>query len=214
MMNDDIMHSEGPVFSVLDKIGQMILLSVVWFIGCLPIVTLATSTTALYYAVIKSIRKDYGVPLKEFWSSYRANLKRGIPITIVFLLLAALLGYNVWLLTASEQGSNFLLWGSIVLLALLCAIAVYICPVLSRFSMKATAACRLAFVMAIRFFPITVLIAGGTVLLVYLQIFVLPIPTVLLLPSAWCLCTTFLMERALRKFMPPKEENDNSWYYQ
>ena len=192
----------------------MILLSVVWILGCIPIVTAATSTTALYYAVVKSIRRDYGRAQQEFWRSYRSNLKRGIPITAVGLLTAALLLWNIRLLTQVPQASNLLLWGSVILLALLGAMAVYICPVLSRFQLKAGAACKLAFVMAIRFLPMTVLLAAGTVGLVYLQIYVLPMPTALLLPALWCWAASFLMEKALRKFMPPKEENDDSWYYQ
>lgn len=213
-MKEKLFHSEGPVFSFLDKVGQMILLNLVWILGCLPIVTVATSTTALYYAVMKNIRRDYGTAMGEFWHSYRANLKRGIPISVVGLVVAGILVWNIRIMTQSQQDNNLLLWGSVILLALLCAIAIYICPVLSRFNMKAGAACKLAFVMAIRFLPITVLLAAGTVALVYLQIFVLPIPTVLLLPSVWCWTTTFLMEKALRRFMPPKEEKDDSWYYQ
>ena len=213
-MRDDILHTEGPIFGFLDKVGQMILLSLVWILGCLPVVTIVTSTTALYYAVMKNIRREYGTAMREFWSSYRANLKRGIPITVLGLLVSGILVWNIHLMTQPGQGNNLLLWGSVILLALLCAMAVYICPVLSRFQMKAGAACKLAFVMAIRFLPITVLLAVGTVALVYLQIYVLPMPTVVLLPSLWCWATTFLMEKALRKFMPPKEENDDSWYYQ
>lgn len=213
-MKKDLFHMEGPIFSFLDKVGQMILLSAVWMIGCLPVMTLAPSTTALYYAVIKSIRHNQGDALQEFWRSYRANLRRGIPITIIALAVAGMLVWNIRLLTTQPQGSSFLLWGSVILLLLLMGMAVYICPILSRFSMKASAACRLAFVMALRFLPMTALLGAGTVALVYLQIFVLPIPTVLLLPTAWCFVSTFLMEKALRKYMPPKEENDESWYYQ
>ena len=214
MTIDDMLDSEGPVFSVLDKIGQMILLSVVWFLGCLPIVTAATSTTALYYAVIKSIRRDYGSAMQEFWSSYKANIRRGVPITVLGLLAGALLGWNISLLTAQEQPDQLLLWGSIILLALLAGIAVYICPVLSRFSMGAGQAVRLAFVMAVRFWYFTLVLIAGTVTLIYLQIYVLPIPTAVLLPSGWCYVCTFMAEKALRRFMPPKEENDDSWYYQ
>lgn len=214
MDTEQLLDSQGPIFSFLDKIGQMILLSVVWIIGCLPVVTVATSTTALYYAVIKSIRREYGSALQEFWQSYKANLKRGIPITLMLLLTAALLGWNVWLLSQEGQENNLLLWGSVILLAILAGIAVYICPVLSRFSMSGGKALRLAFVMAIRFFPYTLLLAGGTVGLILLQIYVLPIPTVVVLPAVWAFVTTYPMEKALRKFMPPKEENDDSWYYQ
>lgn len=213
-MDKGILDLEGPIFSALDKLGQMVVLSLVWFLGCLPVVTVATSTTALYYAVSKSIRRDCGAALKEFWSSYKANLKRGIPITVAAAGLALVLEWNIGLLTQEGQQNNFLLWGSVVLMALLVGICIYICPVLSRFSMGAWQACRLAFVMAIRFLPYTLLIAAAAALVGYLQFYVLPMPALVLLPSAMCLGATYPVEKALRKFMPEKEENDDSWYYQ
>ena len=213
-MDKGVLDLEGPVFSVLDKIGQMVALSAVWIIGCIPVVTIATSTTALYYAVSKSIRRDCGSALKEFWSSYKANLKRGIPVTVAAAALAVLLEWNIGLLTGGGQQNNFLLWGSIIASAVLAGSCVYICPVLSRFSMGVGKACRLAFVMAVRFLPYTVLILAAAVLVGYLQVFVLPMPTLILLPSVMCYFATFPVEKALLKFMPPKEENDDSWYYQ
>lgn len=213
-MSNDLMHTEGPVFGFLDKVGHLILLSLLWILCCLPVVTAASATTALYYAVIKSVRRGYGSAVQEFFTSFRSNLKRGVPITAVTLVIAVLLMWNIWLLSQEGMQNNLLLWGSILLLALLAVTAVYVCPVLSRFSMGAVSACKLAFVMAIRFLPHTLLLLFGAVGLVLLQIYVLPMPTVALLPGLWCYISTFPMEKALRKFMPPKQENDDSWYYQ
>lgn len=214
MSRDGVLGTDGPVFGFLDKVGTLIALSVVWFLGCLPVVTVAASTTALYYAVSKSVRREYGSAMQEFWHSYRANLKRGIPITVILAMLTGLLVYNIQLMTRAEGDSNLLLWGSILLLAALAGITVYICPVLSRFSMSAWNACRLAFVMAVRFWYFTLALALGTAALVLLQCFVLPIPTALLLPAVWCLAVTYPVEKVLLAYMPPKEDNDDSWYYQ
>lgn len=214
MSHDAMMSTEGPIFGFLDKVGRLIGLSVVWILGCLPVVTVATSTTALYYAVTKSVRREYGSAMQEFWHSYKANLKRGIPLTLILAVIAGLLSYNIWLITQNQTGENLLLWGSIFLLAALAGITVYICPVLSRFSVSAWNACRLAFVMAVRFWYFTLALALGTVALVLLQCFVLPIPTALLLPGVWCLAVTYPMEKVLLAYMPPKEDNDDSWYYQ
>lgn len=213
-MEKGMLDLEGPIFSVMDKVGQMVILSVLWIIGCLPMVTIGTSTTALYYAVSKSIRRDCGAATKEFWASYKANLKRGIPVTVVIALVFALLEWNIGLLSVQELESNFLLWGSVILLAVLAGTAVYICPVLSRFQMGAWKACRLAFVMAVKFLPYTVLILVSAVAVGYLQVFVLPVPALVLLPSGMCYAATFPVEKALLAFMPKREENDDSWYYQ
>lgn len=211
----DWFSPEGPVFSVLDKLGHMVLISILWFLGCLPIVTIATSTTALYYAVIKSIRRGRGDAVKEFWQSYRDNLKRGILITATALVLGVVLYLNTRLCAGAEGG----FWGIVqmvnyLLMIVLICIMVYVCPVMSRFDMKVRDVWKLSFVMAVRFLPYTVLIAVGTAVVIYLQFYVLPMPTLLILPSAWCFVTTFLVEKALRKFMPEKKPEDDAWYYE
>ncbi len=214
-MIDHLLDHEGPIFTFLDKVGRMILLSVLWFVGCLPIVTIGTSTTALYYAVIKNIRRDHGTAFQEFWRSYRSNLKRGVPATVILLLIGYLLAVNFAYLTADGMdGSNFLLWGSVIIAFLCIGIFVYLWPVLSRFSMGLMNAVKLSFVMAIRFIPITIALAAGTVLICYLQMFVLPIPFILILPALWIWIVTYPMEHVLRKFMPPKQDEDEAWYYQ
>lgn len=204
--------TDGPIFAWLDKLGQMILLSFLWLVGCVPIVTIATSTTALYYAVIKSVRRGRGDALKEFLHSYKANLRRGIPITIVVLILGAVLFANVHISLA--QGSGTLPTANLIGLAILLLLTVYICPILSRFTMRARDVWKLSFVMAIRFLPYTLLLAVGTVAVVTAQVFLLPMPTVLIIPSVWCMIITYPVEKALRAYMPEKKPEDDAWYYE
>ena len=203
---------EGPVFGFLDKAGQLILLSLLWILGCLPLVTVVPATTALYYAVMKSVRRERGRAAGEFFQSFRRNLKRGIPITLLLALPGALMCVNLQALGAGENGG--MAGANLLLLILLAMTAVYISPVLSRFDMGIGKALKLSFVMAIRFLPYTLLILASAVLLGYVQFFLLPMPTVLLLPSLVCLGVTFLMEKALRKFMPEKKPGDVAWYYE
>ncbi len=53
-----------------NSLADMIYLSCLWLIGCIPILTVGTSTTALYYAAMKSIRGD-GSVAKNFFKAYR-----------------------------------------------------------------------------------------------------------------------------------------------
>lgn len=209
-----LFSTEGPLIGFLDKVGQLILLSICWILGCLPVVTVGTSTTALYYAVMKSIRRDRGYSLGEFWRSYKANLGRGILATAPMLLIAAVLCLNVWILYNAEEQNSTLLVGCVLCLALMGCTWIYVCPVLSRFTMRVRDVWKLSFVMALRFIPFTLAIAAGFAVLAALQIWVLPVPTMLVLPGAWCYVTTFMMEKALRRYMPAKQENDDAWYYE
>lgn len=206
--------TETPLIGLLDKIGQLIILGVCWIIGSLPVVTLGTSTTALYYAVIKSIRRGQGYALGEFWKSYKANLRRGILATVIMLFAAGLLCLNLWTLQQAEQDNTAMMLANGLCLAVLCISWIYLCPVLSRFTMGVANAWKLAFVMAIRFLPQSILLAAGVAVLAALQIWILPVPTALLIPGLWCYVTTFVIEKVLRKYMPAKKENDDAWYYE
>lgn len=204
---------ESPLMGFLNKAGQLITLSCLWFLGCVPLVTIGTSTTALYYAVIKSVRREQGSAVKEFWRSYKANLPRGIAATVAAALLAAVLLLNLRILINSG-GSVVLRWAAALGLALTACVSIYICPVLSRFTMKTSSAWKLSFVMSLRFFHFTLAILAGAVIAGALQFYILPIPTLAVLPGICCYAATYPMEKALLAFMPPKEENDNAWYYE
>ncbi len=202
---------EGPFFSFIDKLGQLVLLSILWMLGCLPVVTIAASTAALYYAVMKSIRRGRGDAVKEFWHSYKANLRRSIPITLAGLLLGAVMGFNV---SISAQSGGALFWGNVLGLVLLAMVGCYLFPVMSRFDMKAGKVWKLSFVMALGFLPITLALVLGTGALVLLQIYVLPMPTAVLLPGIWCFAASFLTEKVLRRYMPEKTPENDDWYYE
>lgn len=211
-MIEKLLDVEGPVMRFFDKTGQLITLSFLWLLGCLPIVTVATSTTALYYASMKVVRRDRGTAAQEFWRSYKANLGRGIPVTVLMGAVMGLLLLNIQILQ-NQPNQTLLSACTVAGLAVLGGVSMYICPVLSRFTMKMTSALMLSFVMAVRFLHYTLLLLAGTALMIGLQIWVLPMPTVLILPGLWSWATTFLTEKALRRYMPEQEADCDEWYY-
>lgn len=211
---EETIITERPLIKILDRIGQLIVLGVCWILGSLPVITLGTSTTALYYAVMKSVRRERGYSLGEFWKSYRANLGRGILATVPMLLLAGLLCLNIWTLCLAAGKNGTLIVGNVLLLVLLALTWVYVCPILSRFTMRLRDVWKLAFVMALRFFPGAAAVLAGTAVLAALHIWVLPIAAVALTPGLWCFATTYLIEKALRRYMPEKPKDDNAWYYE
>lgn len=203
-----LLDTEGPVLGFADKTGQLIVLSALWLLGCIPVVTIGTSSAALYYAVIKSVRRGQGHAAAEFLKSYRANLGRGIGVTVLAGLLA------VGLVILLGRSGGILPEAALLGLILLGLTAVYLGPVLSRFRLPFGEIWKLAFVISIRFAHYSLLLLAGTITLILLQFWILPVPTILILPGAWCFLCTFAVEKAFQIYMPPKQENDNAWYYE
>lgn len=215
-----LFSTEGIVYRFLNKTGNIILATILWLIGCIPVVTIGTSTAAFYYTMVKSVRREVGYVHSEFWRGYKLNLKKGVAATVVLLLLVLLLRYEMLLVLENGVEVNRI-WYSLsgLLILLLVLVTLYLFPVMSRFEMKLGRLCMLAFVMSIRFWYITLALAAGLVLVVLAQIYVLPIPMILLTPGLWCYASSFLTEKAMKAYMPKpeqtagdEEEQIRNWY--
>lgn len=213
---------DGRFMEILNGIGELIMLSVVFLICCIPIVTIGPAITSLYYAVIKSVRRGRGTPLGEFFSSMKRTMGQGILITVEIIVVGAALylGYRQAVAMneaaaaglAAHDGKVFATI-YIILAILLAAMTVYMFPILSRFTMKTVNMWKLAFVMGIRFLPVTAAVIAGTAALIWIQIYVLPIPCIAFVPGCWCFAVTFMMEKVLLHYMPKPEEGEDAWYY-
>ena len=87
---------DGRFMGILNGFGELIMLSVVFLVCCIPIVTIGPAVTSLYYAVIKSVRRGRGTPLGEFFSSMKRTMGKGILITVEIIAVGAALyiGYR------------------------------------------------------------------------------------------------------------------------
>ncbi|MBD5531377.1 MAG: DUF624 domain-containing protein [Lachnospiraceae bacterium] len=210
-----ILGSEGELIYVMTKIGQVIILNLLWLVSCIPIITIGTATTSLYYAMMKNIRRNRSYPTTEYIASFKRTFLSGSILTAALAVWLFVL-YHLRLI-ALDQGTGtgaFLSRIYITVMVVTAGIAVYLFPVLSRFTMKLSSMVKLAFVMAVRYIGFTILILAGTGVLAWLIFRYLPMATILFLPGMWCYVCTFMIERALRKYMPKPDGNEDAWYYE
>ena len=199
----------------MTKAGQVIILNVVWLLTCIPVFTIGTATTSLYYAIIKNIRRNRGYPLAEYFTSFKRTFVKGSIFTVAAALWLLLL-YHLWTVALDMAGDTgtFLKRLYLTLMFLSVAVLFYLFPVLSRFTMDMVSMVKLSFVMSIRFIGYTILMLMGTAALTILWIYYLPMPVIFFLPGAWCYVCTFMIEKALKKYMPSSEGNEDAWYYE
>ena len=213
-----LLSNEGAIMQFFQKTGELIFATILFLLFCIPIITAGSSITSLYYAVIKSVRRERGYVTSEFMRSLRRTLGKGTILTIGMLLWFGSL--TVGLLRSKGHMVSIY----VVLFLISIFASVYVFPVLSRFEMKLVEIIKLSFVMSIRYFYFTILIVAGTALLIWLQFFYLPMPCILILPGAWCYAVTFMMERVLLQYMPTRQATGKNgsggeahmvdeWYY-
>ncbi len=210
---------DNGFFTALSKFCDVLFLSLIWVVFCIPIITIGPANTALYYATVKVIRRERGYLFREFFKSFKLNFKRGaiigVLLTIAFVILVVdLLAAGSTIKNSSTISS--ILFGVYVAMAFfVLSISVYIFPVLSRFDMTIKQLIKAAAFMSIRHLPFTLIMVVVTAASIFGVLYI-PI-LIVVVPAAGNFINSLLMERILKKYMPQNEESDDEnkkdeWY--
>lgn len=208
------MNSEkkNPLFSFLNLLGQLILLSILWTVCCLPIITVGASTVALYYTVVKVLRRNQDSLFAAFFRGFRNNFLQSLNINMVFLCYFGILAYfAIPRLSAAQSGADIGFY-ALVGLAILGALPLsFVYPTISRFYHKGGALVRFL-LMVIGKHPHIVL--GCTLLLAAGILLVLSNPAALLfVPGVVCYVQSLLLEPVFRKYSAADSDpNYEMWY--
>lgn len=77
---------DSPVMKFLGRIGDIIILNLIFVVTSLPVITIGTALSALYTVAMKMARGEDPSILKEYMKAFRRNMK---PATISWLIMAA-----------------------------------------------------------------------------------------------------------------------------
>lgn len=77
-------------------IGDVVTISALFLLFCLPVVTIGASVTALYYTVYRKYYKKSDSISKDFIHSLKDNLKNGIIVHMIYLIYSAIAGFNIY----------------------------------------------------------------------------------------------------------------------
>lgn len=215
----NLFNLDNGFFSFMGKLWDLIVLSIVWLICCIPIFTIGPASCALYYSVVKVIRRERGYVLREYFHSFKDNFKVGSITTIILVVLAFVLYIDRQYITVLVEKNSKMAYvfsagiNAITIIAI--AVTVYIFPILSRFTLKVVGLFKTSFFMSMRHLLTTIvlLILTGVCLLGVYIIY----PLIFIVPSLYCLLCSLLIERIFKKYTPvpeetPEESGKDQWY--
>lgn len=201
---------DNPIFVFIGKAVDVIFLGILWLVLCLPIVTAGPASAALYYVMIKNVRRERGMLFKEFFGAFKENFKQGALLTLILVLYCAVGGacvYAAHLMYMNDAVGAIYPALSAGIFAIPLVIALpWLFPLLSRFNANIKTLIKGAFVFGISNLLSTLVLAAGGVLCV-LVAFIMPF-LFPLLPGVYAFASTFLVERGMRRYNeahPPKE---------
>lgn len=76
---------DNPVWKFVGRIADFFLLSVLWLVCSLPVITIGSSTTALFYVTLKMAEDKEGKIGSDFFKSFKMNFKQGTILWAGFL---------------------------------------------------------------------------------------------------------------------------------
>jgi len=194
-------RQEGTFVSIVNKIADMVILSVLWCVCSLPVFTIGASSAALYHTVVKVIRQDRGYAFATFFSSFRSNFKQTIAPVLLFLTAFATLGtacYVFWEDTDSIFASSYVILS--MLLILLASVAfLHTFALIGRFSLSRkelfTVVTRLSFRHVLRNLLLLCMLIFAVEMALYY------IPLLFILPSGFCFLVSLIEEPLFPKYI-------------
>ena len=165
-MWNKVFDVHNPFWQSMGTVFDLFILNTIWLICCIPVVTIGPATTAACYALIQRARREDISITKDFFHSFRENLKQGILLGLLITLTGAFLAFDIYLCRRSGTGiyTFFMVFFGIVFI-FWAFTALYSFPLLAKFERKNTEIIIWAFTLSIKNLSMTltmlfVIIAG------------------------------------------------------
>ena len=189
---------ESKLHAALTAVIDVVWLGLLWLVCSLPVLTLGAASTALYYAMVKSVRHERGHATKEFFRAFRMNFRQATALWLICLGVLAVGLADVYAFSQMgvKQG-DFLYVLSRLLLLPVPVLFPWIFAFLSRFQNTVAGTLRFAAYLAGRRWKTTLLLLlelAGALLIAWLMPGIIP-----LLPGVVCLLMSLSIEPALRE---------------
>lgn len=219
-MSAEGFNYDNMFIRLLNRLGDAMLLSILFVLCSLPIVTIGASVTALYYAAMKGIKGGDGYVAKYFWKSFKDNFKQSTLIWLICLVVFFILGVDVWFWFQQRQaGGGMMIQAmqiiSVIMLSLAVMIAMYVFPLQAKFDNSIKVQLRNAFLLSIKYFPTTILIALCSAIVVWCFYYTLLLSIVGFTLVGFGLVGyiyAFFMLRCFKPYLPEEEyDNGDDW---
>lgn len=191
---------ENPVWRFIGNIIDMFLLSIYWYLCCLPVITAGSGTTALFYVTLKLTSNQEGYTTASFFKSFKSNLRQATIIWLLCLFAGIILVIDFyWALTSGSSIGASLLPAFVIIAILYLIFVAFLFPLLARCENSIKTLLGMCLAMSIRnFLPIlsTLLVTAG---IFSVAIFVFW-PLIFIAPGLSAYLNSYIFNHILNKY--------------
>ncbi|MGN1368365.1 MAG: YesL family protein [Aristaeellaceae bacterium] len=125
---------DGALYRFMQKLTDVLVLSLLWIVFSLPVITIGAATTAGMAVAMDMADDQEGKILPDFWAAFKANWKQGIPVGMILLLGWYAVYLDFQLFEAVAGNPTWLLIVGMVSAFLVILASAYTFPLLARYS--------------------------------------------------------------------------------
>ena len=192
-------NNDSLIFRIVNKVFDVIAVSLLWFVCCIPVITAGASTTALYDTVFRNIRQNRGYCYKGFLKCFKDNFKNTVQASIIFAILTVVSMWDISLalgggsVISGYQITFFILW----ILAMTWAIWTF--ALTARFENNWKNTLKNGLLMFFAHLPVTL---GMAVIFALSAMLVWDIPVlIVVLPVGGMLLDSFMLEKVFKRYI-------------
>ncbi|MCL2216967.1 MAG: galactose-1-epimerase [Defluviitaleaceae bacterium] len=187
-------------------VADMIILSLMWILFSLPVITIGAATTAMFYVSTRRISNREGYITSDFWASFKANFARATILWVIILAGGFLMIFNIRTIEIFGAGlAAIILPVQIILFVELIFITVYVFPMTARFEMGLGQTIKTCFFMANRHL-LTSVICSALLAAVILASFMQPL-IFFAAPGVYALLASYMLMRIFKRYRPEMDRD-------
>ncbi len=142
----------------MSRIFDLFTLNLIFIIMCIPIITIGSNFTAMYYVTLKMINNEEPYIIRSYLKAFKENFKQSTIIWLILIAAGLIITGDVYYINNFIEGIGsyfkylFYFFGVVYFFVLL-----YVFPIQSKFNNKIKNTLTNSLLMSIRHFPYTIL---------------------------------------------------------
>lgn len=208
-MINKIFDLDNPVMRFLSELFDLMVLNLLTFALCIPIVTAVPALTALHHITLKMARHEQSYIVRPYFQSFKENFKQGFLIGLIFLaaIMVFAVDYQIVYVQMTSLPSVFRTVIAVVTIVVV-LLFLWVIPLQAHFVNSIGTTFRNSVLMSLANFPRTLLMA---------VIWLIPVAVALISVAIWPLDIFFGLSvpaylsakvygPAFKRFEPEEEE--------
>ena len=156
------LSSESRLSRIMSAAWNLMVLNLLTLLTCMPLITVGASLSAMYYVLIRMIRKEEGYLVRDFFRAFRSNF---VQATILWLMAAALIvsfRADLFIIQENSQILGTPVRVAVYTVAVICfMIWQFVFPLQAHFDNPVLVTLKNAIILAVsRFFPATLVMSA------------------------------------------------------